>query len=76
MGRDETGTLAEPAAARELIVPPLLRTADAVGRPATASVVEFASVVDAVRCVVEVQEAMAEMTRRPTTTDASFSVSA
>ena len=63
MGADEEGTLARAArrSARELVDP---KIAEHRGRIVKTTgdglLVEFASVVDAVRCAVEVQRAMAE----------------
>ena len=61
MGADEEGTLAAEGAARELIDP---KIAEHHGRIVKTTgdglLVEFASVVDAVRCAVEVQQAMPE----------------
>lgn len=61
MGRDESGTLAAlKALRREVVDPPIAahggRIVKATG---DGLLLEFASVVDAVRCVVEVQTAMA-----------------
>ena len=64
MGRDETGTLAALKALRREVVDP--RIAKHNGRIVKTTgdglLLEFASVVDAVRCVIEVQTAMAEKT--------------
>jgi len=64
MGRDESGTLAAlKALRREVVDPPIAahggRIVKATG---DGLLLEFPSVVDAVRCVVEVQTAMAERT--------------
>ena len=64
MGRDESGTLAElKALCREAVDP---RIASQNGRIVKTTgdglLLEFASVVDAVRCVLEVQIAVAENT--------------
>ena len=64
MGRDESGTLAALKALRREVVDP--RIAKHNGRIVKTTgdglLLEFASVVDAVRCVIEVQTAMAEKT--------------
>src|SRR6185295_9824601 len=64
MGRDESGTLAALKALRREVVDP--RIARHNGRIVKTTgdglLLEFASVVDAVRCVIEVQTAMAERT--------------
>src|SRR6266404_5443696 len=62
MGRDETGTLAALKAVRRELVDP--KIAEHNGRIVKTTgdglLVEFASVVDAVRCVIEIQTAVAE----------------
>ncbi len=62
MGRDESGTLAALKALRREVVDP--RIAKHNGRIVKTTgdglLLEFASVVDAARCVLEVQTAMAE----------------
>lgn len=64
MGRDESGTLDELKAVRREVVDP--RIAKHNGRIVKTTgdglLLEFASVVDAVRCVIDVQTAMAEET--------------
>jgi class 3 adenylate cyclase len=62
MGRDETGTLAELKSLRRELIDPAIAAYGGrlVKSTGDGLLVEFASVVDAVRCVVEVQEAMAE----------------
>lgn len=61
MGRDESGTLAALKAVRQEVVDP--RIAEHSGRIVKTTgdglLLEFASVVDAVRCVIAVQQAMA-----------------
>ena len=61
MGRDESGTLAALKAIRRNVVDP--RVSEHGGRIVKTTgdglLLEFASVVDAMRCVVEVQTAMA-----------------
>jgi TolB-like protein/class 3 adenylate cyclase len=61
MGRDETGTLAELKSLRRELIDPAIATYGGrlVKSTGDGLLVEFASVVDAVRCVVEVQRAMA-----------------
>jgi adenylate cyclase len=62
MGLDEEGTLAQLKAIRRALVDP--RIAEHRGRLVKTTgdgmLVEFASVVDAVRCAVEIQRAMIE----------------
>src|SRR6202008_4325393 len=62
MGRDETGTLAALKAVRRELGDP--KIAEHNGRIVKTTgdglLVEFASVVDAVRCVIEIQTAVAE----------------
>ena len=66
MGRDEEGTLARLKACRRALVDP--KIAEHRGRIVKTTgdgvLVEFASAVDAVRCAVEVQRAMARGQRR------------
>ena len=61
MGRDESGTLAALKTLRREIVDPLIAKHNGriVKTTGDGLLLEFASVVDAVRCVVEVQTAMA-----------------
>jgi class 3 adenylate cyclase len=61
MGRDESGTLAALKALHREIVDPLIAKHNGriVKTTGDGLLLEFASVVDAVRCVVEVQTAMA-----------------
>jgi adenylate cyclase len=69
MGRDETGTLAALKSLRRELIDPAIATHGGrlVKSTGDGLLVEFASVVDAMRCVVEVQEVMAE--RAPATDD-------
>jgi adenylate cyclase len=62
MGRDESGTLAQlKALRRDVVDPPIAaHSGRIVKTTGDGLLVEFASVVDAVRCVVEIQTAMAE----------------
>src|SRR6202163_1230080 len=62
MGRDEEGTLAALKSLRESLIDP--KVAEHRGRivktTGDGALVEFASAVDAVRCAMEIQRAMAE----------------
>jgi adenylate cyclase len=62
MGVDEEGTLAQFKAHRRALVDPKIKEhrGDIVKTTGDGMLVEFASVVDAVRCAVEVQRGMAE----------------
>jgi adenylate cyclase len=62
MGRDETATLAALKSLRRELIDPAIATHGGrlVKSTGDGLLVEFASVVDAMHCVVEVQEAMAE----------------
>lgn len=62
MGRDEAGTLAELKKHRQEVIDPKIAEYDGriVKTTGDGLLVEFASVVDAVRCAVDVQRAMAE----------------
>ena len=64
MGRDESGTLAALKALRSEVVDPCIAKHNGriVKTTGDGLLLEFASVVDAVRCVIEVQTAMAERT--------------
>ena len=64
MGRDESGTLAALKALRREVVDPRIAAHTGVSSrpPGDGLLLEFPSVVEAVRCVVEVQTAMAEKT--------------
>lgn len=68
MGRDETGTLAALKLLRRELIDPAITAHGGrlVKSTGDGLLVEFASVVDAVHCVIQVQEAMAE---RGTATD-------
>src|SRR6202048_3477394 len=62
MGADEEGTLAQLKAHRRALVDPKIREhrGKIIKTTGDGMLVEFASVVDAVRCAVEVQRGMAE----------------
>jgi len=64
MGRDESGTLAALKAIRREVVDPKIteHRGRIVKTTGDGLLLEFASVVDAMRCVIEVQTAMAEKT--------------
>jgi len=64
MGRDESGTLAALKALRLEIIDPVIAKHNGriVKTTGDGLLLEFASVIDAVRCVIEVQTAMAEKT--------------
>ena len=78
MGADEEGTLARLKALRRELIDPEI--AEHHGRIVKTTgdglLVEFASVVDAVRCAVAVQQAMAERNAASRRTAASTSASA
>ena len=61
-GSDEERTLARPRALRsDLIDPPIaVHNGRVVKRTGDGSIIEFRSVVDAVRCAIEVQNGMVE----------------
>src|SRR5215212_5476531 len=62
MGADEEGTLAQLKAHRRALVDPKIKEHHGriVKTTGDGALVEFASVVDAVRCAVEIQRGMAE----------------
>ena len=64
MGRDETGTLAALKAVRQDVVDPAIASHGGriVKTTGDGLLLEFPSVVDAVRCAVEMQTAMADRT--------------
>src|SRR5712671_3778715 len=64
MGRDESGTLAALKAVRSEIVDPRIDAHNGrlVKTTGDGLLLEFASVVDAVRCVIEIQTALATST--------------
>src|SRR3979490_381908 len=66
MGADEEGTLAQLKAHRRALVDPKIREhrGKIIKTTGDGMLVEFASVVDAVRCAVEVQRGMSERNAR------------
>src|SRR5207248_2088943 len=62
MGADEEGTLAQLKAHRRTLVDPKIREhrGQIIKTTGDGMLVEFASVVDALRCAVEIQRGMAE----------------
>ncbi len=78
MGADEEGTLARLKALRAELIDPTIAAHNGriVKTTGDGLLVEFASVVDAMRCATEWQAAMADARRRPASNGASGSISA